>query len=218
MSGLWMPNGTIKCPECGKDISNTSEKCIHCGFPIEKPKKKNWIKAHRKIVIFICVAIVVTLGIIFALTKGKSLLPHTIQNPKLIQLLEYTSPDQIKNELGDGFEHKTFDSINSTADDYNEIDIDGKTYSLVEISYKEDGTFERLYLSTASIWTEEDYKALVEDLIKQYGDEYNYKEDEYNGKPIYDYSWKIHFPRRISCSIHADEKGKYWVRINSFHN
>ena len=41
----------IKCPECGKDISNTSEKCIHCGFPIEKPKKKDWIKAHRKIVI-----------------------------------------------------------------------------------------------------------------------------------------------------------------------
>lgn len=24
----------IKCPECGKDISNMSEKCIHCGFPI----------------------------------------------------------------------------------------------------------------------------------------------------------------------------------------
>ena len=124
----------IKCPECGKDISDTSEKCIHCGFPIEKPKKKNWIKTHKKIMILICVVIVVTLGIIFVLTKGKSLLPHTIQNPKLIQLLEYTSPDQIKNDLGDGFEHKTFDNISSTADDYIEIEIDGKRYSLVEIS------------------------------------------------------------------------------------
>lgn len=26
----------IKCPECGKDISNESEKCIYCGFPIKK--------------------------------------------------------------------------------------------------------------------------------------------------------------------------------------
>lgn len=24
----------IKCPECGKDISDKSEKCINCGFPI----------------------------------------------------------------------------------------------------------------------------------------------------------------------------------------
>ena len=24
----------IKCPECGKEISDKSEKCIHCGFPI----------------------------------------------------------------------------------------------------------------------------------------------------------------------------------------
>lgn len=26
----------IKCPECGKDISSESEKCIYCGFPIHK--------------------------------------------------------------------------------------------------------------------------------------------------------------------------------------
>ena len=24
----------IKCPECGKEISDKSEKCIHCGFPL----------------------------------------------------------------------------------------------------------------------------------------------------------------------------------------
>jgi DNA-directed RNA polymerase subunit RPC12/RpoP len=26
----------IKCPECGKEISDKSEKCIHCGFPLLK--------------------------------------------------------------------------------------------------------------------------------------------------------------------------------------
>lgn len=24
----------IKCPECGKEISDKSDKCIHCGFPV----------------------------------------------------------------------------------------------------------------------------------------------------------------------------------------
>ena len=24
----------IKCPECGKEISNKAPQCIHCGFPI----------------------------------------------------------------------------------------------------------------------------------------------------------------------------------------
>ena len=26
----------IKCPECGKEISNLADTCIHCGFPIKK--------------------------------------------------------------------------------------------------------------------------------------------------------------------------------------
>ena len=26
----------IKCPECGKEISDKSSQCIHCGFPIEQ--------------------------------------------------------------------------------------------------------------------------------------------------------------------------------------
>lgn len=35
----------IKCPECGKDISNKSGKCVYCGFPL----KKNDINiSHKK--------------------------------------------------------------------------------------------------------------------------------------------------------------------------
>lgn len=41
----------INCPECGKEISDSSEKCIHCGYPLKpimhekkvKPKKKKEI-------------------------------------------------------------------------------------------------------------------------------------------------------------------------------
>ena len=30
----------INCPECGKEISNKSKQCIHCGFPIELNDEK----------------------------------------------------------------------------------------------------------------------------------------------------------------------------------
>ena len=28
----------VKCPECGKEISDKATVCIHCGCPIEKEK------------------------------------------------------------------------------------------------------------------------------------------------------------------------------------
>lgn len=28
----------IKCPECGKEISDTTSKCIHCGYEFSKEK------------------------------------------------------------------------------------------------------------------------------------------------------------------------------------
>lgn len=30
----------IKCPECGKEISDKSQACIHCGFPLEAAEPK----------------------------------------------------------------------------------------------------------------------------------------------------------------------------------
>lgn len=41
----------IKCPECGKEISDTSKTCIHCGYKIEKEintkpqarRRKKWL-------------------------------------------------------------------------------------------------------------------------------------------------------------------------------
>lgn len=29
----------IKCPECGKEISDKSEQCIHCGYPLHQTKQ-----------------------------------------------------------------------------------------------------------------------------------------------------------------------------------
>ena len=58
----------IKCPECGKDISDKAEICIGCGYVMNKNniinvKKKN--KKTRNIIIFI-IALIVLLGSISA--------------------------------------------------------------------------------------------------------------------------------------------------------
>ena len=31
----------IKCPECGKEISDKTKKCPECGYPIKKLNKKS---------------------------------------------------------------------------------------------------------------------------------------------------------------------------------
>lgn len=33
----------ISCPECGKEISDKAENCIHCGYPISKSEEKKVI-------------------------------------------------------------------------------------------------------------------------------------------------------------------------------
>lgn len=37
----------VKCPECGKEISNTAKKCIHCGYRLMRNQEYAEIKiAH----------------------------------------------------------------------------------------------------------------------------------------------------------------------------
>lgn len=204
----------IQCPECGKSISETCKNCIHCGCSIRKRKK-----ARKRIVFGVGgLAIVVAIAVIVVSIINKES-PHIVKNTKLMKLMEYTSSVEIKNDLGDNYVHKVWDTFDSTSDVYEDIVIDGKEYEKVEISYQSNGDFERIYLDSDSIWTEEEYKILVKDFIEQYGDEYDYKEDEYKGDAIYDYSWYMSFSRRVSLSVHqsSDDKKMYWVRINSFH-
>lgn len=205
----------IKCPECGKDISDTCENCIYCGYPISKGKRIN-----KKIFFGVGGLAIIVAFTVIAVSIINKQPPHTIKNTKLMQLMEYTSSAEIKNDLGDDYEHKVWNTLDSTSDEYENIIIDGKKYSKVEISYLSNGDFERIYLDSDSIWTEEEYKILVKDFIEQYGDEYDYKEDEYKGNATYDYSWYMSFYRRVSLSVHqsSNDKKMYWVRINSFHN
>ena len=36
----------IKCPECGKEISDASTACIHCGYPISKNQMQEKVKSN----------------------------------------------------------------------------------------------------------------------------------------------------------------------------
>ena len=51
----------IKCPECGKKISDKSKKCIHCGTIIENPK----ISKSFKIFISSITAIIIVIILFF---------------------------------------------------------------------------------------------------------------------------------------------------------
>ena len=41
----------IKCPECGKDVSDTCEYCIHCGFKLSKPNFNEQALEERTVVL-----------------------------------------------------------------------------------------------------------------------------------------------------------------------
>ena len=56
----------IRCPECGKEISDKSKQCVHCGFPLDQlPVRKN-DNNLISLITFVrrsCVAGIVLLGI-----------------------------------------------------------------------------------------------------------------------------------------------------------
>ena len=37
----------IKCPECGKEISDKSKQCIHCGYPLDELKMNNTNRLYK---------------------------------------------------------------------------------------------------------------------------------------------------------------------------
>lgn len=61
----------INCPECGKEISNTSEQCIHCGFRLQKeilvPVEEK--KTSNKKIVNPVVVVVSVVVMFFLITK-----------------------------------------------------------------------------------------------------------------------------------------------------
>lgn len=53
----------IKCPECGKEISDTVERCPHCGYSLKKRKDKNIIVKTAMGVIAVLTVIFIARGV-----------------------------------------------------------------------------------------------------------------------------------------------------------
>ena len=58
----------IKCPECGKEISDNSTKCIHCGSPIKNEKQNKKLLFIIIVILFIACIIA---GIIIKVNNDK---------------------------------------------------------------------------------------------------------------------------------------------------
>ena len=103
----------IKCSECGKEISDKSKVCIHCGNKIKKNKKKI---NENLLIIIIVVAVLLVLSIIIAVITS-------IKNkPDLKEVFEKVDCDDYYCELADDESYLQIDT--------NPLDIDDYTSSI----------------------------------------------------------------------------------------
>lgn len=99
----------IKCSECGKEISDKTKKCIHCGNKIKKNKKKI---NQNLLIIIIVAAVLLVLGVIiavFASAKNK---------PDLKEAFEKIDCDYYYCDLAEDGSYLQIDTNPSDLDDY----------------------------------------------------------------------------------------------------
>lgn len=118
----------IKCPECGKEISDKSLNCIHCGFPLETqilPTEENQDNRIYKIILFSCVDTIATIKLIreikgISLAESKEYLDH--MPVILLENLSKNKAEEVKSK---------FDSIGANAmavwmDENNNVEVNKK--------------------------------------------------------------------------------------------
>ena len=124
----------IKCPECGKEISDKTKKCPECGYPIKKLNKKSGTK--RKIII----SLIIVIGIIFIISITVIIIK--LSNGKSTQQVEQQTQTEIVTEtpLND-YEYAAINLVNKQKDRLKNPDS-LKIYSLnVRQFYKGETTY-----------------------------------------------------------------------------
>lgn len=164
----------IKCKECGKEISDSSSECIHCGAPVSislkksdnigvKQKKRN---ARLTIIIIICLLIlfVVILGIPFLNSKRNNSLSSRMLNG------EYSAPDLKDNTMKVVFKFKVDGTV-----DYQLCNIKTDDCTIESYTYNKYGTNLTIYYSNDVIV----YTCSLEDsdnILRCYDREDNYQD------------------------------------------
>lgn len=91
----------IKCPECGKEVSDKASACPNCGYRISHPEKAAAIIKYAKVGM-ICLLAVVAIIVLYKVVS------------KVHSPFEKFSPEMTKEEV-----HKKFGEPNRTGTEYN---------------------------------------------------------------------------------------------------
>lgn len=84
----------INCPECGKEISDTCESCIHCGYKLSNNASSKDKKANKKKVSIIAILLVIV--IIIGISIASILIINSIRENNRI---EQEKQEQLQEQL-----------------------------------------------------------------------------------------------------------------------
>lgn len=182
----------IKCPECGREISETVDVCINCGYQI-KPKKK--VDKKILIVILACIILVSVLGLVVTVISKKE------TYPELMKVLNCSYVSDAKELLGNDYE--IMSSSTAKFYQYNDLELDDVLYETVHITELLDGSLYEIGFEF-SIDDLEELEKYVKDISKSYGD--CIKNTDY-------YDWKTSKSLNPVIYIHGKES-PYIIILN----
>lgn len=201
----------IKCPECGKDVTDTASKCIHCGYMLKSKKSK-------KVTLIVLVG-----GILISVISTLFVMTHInfgdkLQYEELFELLECKQSDEVKDILGNNYEHNIFDIGGgvSAIDSYKEAKVAGLDCRRLYLDYDENNNDTLFTFDIVNI-DSECKDAIIDEFIAYYGGNYIYSVDSNNGLgENYTYLWKNRGSNgSVSINIFADSDSEnmYYIKV-----
>lgn len=154
----------IKCPECGKEISDSVEKCIHCGYEVKTEKKQK--KFPFIIGIIVIALIIICVGI--KLLSGRNANAGYYDNNKW-----GTSYDDIKNKYGEDISelYLSNGTLAMYKEDFNGIE---GIYVMIQFEFDKDGGLDTVLLmvsnAKSNMSDSEVYDMVIDGLTESYGD------------------------------------------------
>ena len=161
----------INCPECGREISDSSEKCIHCGYTLHPERQAKSKK--KKIVVVVLVAavavIAVLAGIMLMEQKDAAVFEHSkaayLKLNETAEICEQAMSD-IYNAwmwgIYDWDDKKTASELSSSLQKEVSVDLESGADLLYEDSTA--GT----YLILSALMNDSDWQGCVELVIASY--------------------------------------------------
>lgn len=189
----------ISCPECGKEISNKSKNCVHCGYKLARK-----ISIKQKVFIII---LSVLLLITCTFTIKKVFFSSSESSDSLEQLLKCENPEDIKNLLGEDYETTVHNETSTKTETYRNFKINDFDCELLVMLYSNDKyteyAFHLINIDTQHL------TLIKQKMIELFGNIYNYNSN--NDEEVF--VWKKPTGKTISLTIlkNTDTKKYYLI-------